>query len=123
MQPNLLPRWQPSLQPSLQLESPFLWPLLSIACLSVDLNMHLNKQFSAHFVVHMPSCLHVLFRVAGPLHSNRGERGNCHLGYVPSGVRGYRHAQVVTIQGGGGLVWPQHTLCPLLLYLWGFGLW
>ena len=30
LQPNLLPRWQPSLQPSLQLESPSLWPLLSM---------------------------------------------------------------------------------------------
>ena len=28
--PSLLPRWQPSLQPNLQLESPFLWPLLSM---------------------------------------------------------------------------------------------
>ena len=28
--PKLLPRWQPSLQPSLQLESPSLWPLLSM---------------------------------------------------------------------------------------------
>ena len=63
-QPNLLPQWQPSLQPSLQLESPFLWPLLS-TCSSletntpvrkngVELNMHPNGQFSAHFVVHVP---------------------------------------------------------------------
>ena len=27
---KLLPWWQPSLQPNLQLESPFLWPLLSM---------------------------------------------------------------------------------------------
>ena len=88
VQPNLLPRWQPSLQPSLQLESPFRWSLLSMrspsvppekvahrACLSVKLNMYPNKQFLAHFVVHMPLCLHVLFCVAGPLHSNRGGGG------------------------------------------------
>ena len=30
VQPNMLPRWQSSLQPCLQLESPFLWPLLSM---------------------------------------------------------------------------------------------
>ena len=30
VQPNLLPRWQLGLQPSLQLESPFLWPWLSM---------------------------------------------------------------------------------------------
>ena len=73
VQPNLLPRWQPRLQPSLQLESPFLWPLLSMCSSSesnaparksgtqslflVELNMHPNRQFPAHFVV-LPSCLH-----------------------------------------------------------------
>ena len=36
--------------------------------------MYPNRQFLAHFVVHMPLCLHVLFRVAGPLHSNGGGR-------------------------------------------------
>ena len=61
--------------------------------------MHPNRQFPAHFVVHMPSCLHVLFWVARPLHCDRRGRGNCHLGYVPSGVRGYRCAWAV--QGGG----------------------
>ena len=29
-------------------------------------------------------------------------RGDCHLGYVPSGVRGYCRAQVVAIQVGEG---------------------
>ena len=28
--------------------------------LSLELNMHPNRQFPAHFVVHMPLCLHVL---------------------------------------------------------------
>ena len=54
VQPNLLPRWQPSLQ----LDSPFLWPLLSMCSFSesntrtrksgVELNMHPNRQFPAH---------------------------------------------------------------------------
>ena len=34
------------------------------ACLSLELNMHLNKQFPAHFVVHIPLWLHVLGRFA-----------------------------------------------------------
>ena len=99
VQPNLLPRWQPSLQPNLQLESPF---LLSM-CSSQRSNTHVKKsgtpnlllsrpdmhpctQFPGHFVVHMPSCLHLLFCVARPLSSNRGGGGNHHLGCVPSGV-------------------------------------
>ena len=95
VEPNLLPRWQPSLQ----LESPFLWPLLS-TCSSSETNTparksgtqslslskaeHVSQQFLAHFVVHIPWCLHVLVRVAGPWHSNRGARelslGVCSLG-------------------------------------------
>ena len=67
--------------------------------------MHPNRRFLAHFAVHMPLCLHDLFRIAHPLHSNRGGgRGNRHWGYVPSGVRGYRDAQVITVQGGEGVV-------------------
>ena len=64
--------------------------------------MHPNRQFLAHFVVHMPLCLHDLFHVTHPLHSHLG-RGNRLLGYVPSGVRGYRPAQAITMQGGGGV--------------------
>ena len=45
------------------------------ACLSVKLNMYPSRQFLAYFVVHMPLCLHVLFRVARPLHRNRGGGG------------------------------------------------
>ena len=76
VQPNLLPRWQPSLQPSLQLQNPFLWPLLSM-CSSLESNTPARKsgiqsQFLSRaehasqwtvprsFVIHMPSCLHVL---------------------------------------------------------------
>ena len=106
-QPNLLPRWQPSMQPSLQPESPFQWPLLSMcrksanrACPSVELDMHSNRQFPGLFVVHMPSCLHVLL-VTRPLCSLRG-RGNRLFWYVPPGVLGYRGVQVVTFQEGGG---------------------
>ena len=32
-----------------------------------------------------------------------GGQGNRHLGCVPSGLRGYRRAQAVTMQGGGAL--------------------
>ena len=94
VQPNLLPRWQPSLQ----LESPFLWPLLSMcsssesntparesgtqSLSSVKLNMYPNRQFLAHFMVHMPLCLHILFRVAGPLHCNQGGEGTVTWGIM-----------------------------------------
>ena len=77
--------------------------------------MHPNRQFLAHFVVHMPSCLHVLFHVAHPLHSNRG-RGNRLLGYVPSRyprVRGYRRAQAITMQVGGGATAQGFAMIPL----------
>ena len=46
-----------------------------MTCLSVMLNRYPNRQFLAHFVVHMPLCLHVLFGVAGLLHSRGG--GGC----------------------------------------------
>jgi hypothetical protein len=36
-------------------------------------------------VVHMASCLHVLFRVARPLHSNRGCEGTVMWGTFPGG--------------------------------------
>ena len=49
-------------------------------CFSVELNthpnrQHPNRQFPAHFVCHAILCLHVLFRVAHPLHSNQGCEG------------------------------------------------
>ena len=64
--------------------------------------MHPNRQFPAHFVVHMPLFLHDLFRVAHPLYAIGG-RGNRHLGYVPWQERGYRRAQALTMQGGEGV--------------------
>ena len=72
---------------------------------SVELNQHPNRQFPAHFVVHTPLCLHVLFCVARPFHSNRGCEGTITWGileYVPSGVRGNRRARALTMQGEGG---------------------
>ena len=65
------------------------------ACLSVELDMHPNRQFPGHFVVHMPLCLHVWFRDARPLHSNRGARGpsfgvrSLGGGRIPSRTGGY----------------------------------
>ena len=47
-----------------------------------------NRQSPAHLVVRMPSCLHDLFCIARPLHTNRRGRGNRHLGYVPWGGGG-----------------------------------
>ena len=69
------------------------------ACFSVERNIDHNRHFPARVVVHTPLCLHVLFRVARPLHSNWGCKGTVTwgiLGYVPSGVR------PLTMQGGGG---------------------
>ena len=62
--------------------------------------MYPNRQFLSHLVVPMPFCLHVLFRVVG---GNWGGRGNRQLGYVPLGVPGYRCAQAITMQRGGGV--------------------
>ena len=62
-------------------------------------------QFPGHFVVfvvHMPSCSHVLLRITHPVCSLEGGRGDRHFGYVPLGMGGYRCAQVVTVQGEGG---------------------
>ena len=64
--------------------------------------MHPNRQLLAHFVVHMPLFLHDLFRVTHPLCAIGG-RGNRHLGYVPWQERGYRRAQVLTMQAGEGV--------------------
>ena len=38
------------------------------ACLSVKLDRSPHRPIVAHFVVHLPLCLYVLFRVVGPLH-------------------------------------------------------
>ena len=115
VQPNLLPRWQPSLQPSLQLESRSLWPLLSMCSssrsnsyakiagtqsLSLRRAEHSSQQavsgsFCGTYAL-MSACL--VSCGARPLNSSRGAgQRNRHLGYVPSGVQGYRCAQVLTI--------------------------
>ena len=71
--------------------------------LPVKLRMYPNRQLLAHSVVHMPLCPHVLFCVAGLLHSNWVGRGNRHLGDVPPGVLGYRCPQAIAMLGGGGV--------------------
>ena len=57
-------------------------------CPLVELKMHLNRQFSGLFMVHMPLCLHVLQHVTRPLCSLGGGGGqeNHLFGYVPPGV-------------------------------------
>ena len=51
--------------------------------------MRPNRQFPADFVVHMPLCLHVLFRVASTLHSTRGggDEGTVTEGMSPWGCQ------------------------------------
>ena len=44
------------------------------ACCSVNLNMHPCRRSPGHFVVHMPSYLHLWFCVVCPLSNNRGAR-------------------------------------------------
>ena len=58
------------------------------ACFSVELNMHPNRQFPGLFVVHMPSCLHVLLHVTRPL---------CSLG----GLGGAREPSIWACSPGG----------------------
>ena len=67
----------------------------------VELNVHPNRQFPAHFVIHMPSCLHILFYVARPLHSGaRGPSlGVCSLGGATILLRAVDY---YTGRGGGG---------------------
>ena len=45
------------------------------ACLSVKLDRSPHRPIVAHFVVHLPLCLYVLFRVVGPLHIIGGGGG------------------------------------------------
>ena len=121
VQPNLLPRWQPNLQPTqptLQLESPFLWPLFSMcnlrgllpekvahrAYFSVKLNMYPNRQFLAHFVVHIP-CIYVSCFASQVLCIVIGRARELSLGVCSlrgAGVRGYCCVLAITMQWGGG---------------------
>ena len=66
--------------------------------------MYPNGQFLAHFVVHMPLCLHVLFRVAGPLQRNRrggGGEGTVIWGMFPRGREGTVARRRLLCNGGG----------------------
>ena len=81
-------------------------------CFSVEVNTHPNRQFPAHFVVHTPLCLHVLFRVARPLHSDRGCEETVTwgiLGYVPSGAREPLCTDRLLCSGGWGGGEYRHT--------------
>ena len=64
--------------------------------------MYLNKQFLARFVVHIPLCLHVLFRAAGPLHSNQGDEGIITEGMFPWGCEDTVARRRVLCKGEGG---------------------
>ena len=92
--------------------------------------MHPNRQFPAHFVVHMPLCLHALCHVVCPLHSNRGCEGTVTWGMFPRGCED-TVAPRRTMQRGGGvdvgkrgspackrIVFPETSECnPLLIVL------
>ena len=68
--------------------------------------MHPNRQFLAHAVVHMPLCLHDLFRVAPPLHSNgggRGGEGTITSGMFPWGSEDTVARRRLLCKGGGGI--------------------
>ena len=64
--------------------------------------MHPNRQFRAHFVVHMHFCLHDLLRVAHPLHSNRGGKRTITWGMFPPGSEDTVTSRRLLCNGGGG---------------------
>ena len=67
--------------------------------------MHPNRQLPARFVVHMPSCLHVLFRAARPLHSIRGGGGGGIVtwGVFPRGCEDTVVCRWLLYKGWGGV--------------------
>jgi hypothetical protein len=79
VQPNLLPRWQLELAPE---------KVVHRAYLSVQLNMHPNRQFPGFFVVHMPLCLHP-------------REGNRHFWDVPPGGEDAVTRRRLLFKGGG----------------------
>ena len=66
--------------------------------------MHPNRPFLAHFVVHMPLCLHDWFRVAHPLHSNGGGGGEGTItwGLFPRGSKDSVARRRLLCKGGRG---------------------
>ena len=102
VQPNLLPGWQPSLQPNLQLESPFLWPLLSM-CSSSRSNTRVRKSGTPSLMLSRPqhaSLQAVSWSFCGShalvfaslvlclLSSNRGGEATVTWGTFPRGCEG-----------------------------------
>ena len=85
------------------------------ACHSVELNVHSNRQFLAHFVVHMPLCVHVLFRVARSFNSNRGE-GTDTWGMLSQGCEDTVACRCLLFKGGGGHGEDAHALEFYILY-------
>ena len=71
------------------------------ACLSVELNMHPNRQFPGVLVVHMPPCF--ASRVTCPLCSLRGARELSRCVCSPGGVRMLPRAGGYCSKGGGVL--------------------
>ena len=65
--------------------------------------MHPNRQSPAHFVVHVLSCLHLLFRVARPLHSNWQCKGINTCGMFPRGCEDTVAPRRLLCKGVGGL--------------------
>ena len=76
--------------------------------------MHPDRQLPAHCVVHMPSCLHVFFRVARPLHSNRGGKGTT-WGMFPWGCKDTVACRWLLYKGGGFGMMPW---CVVLVGSW-----
>ena len=73
----------------------------AVLCLPIELNMHPNRLFPGHFVVHMPSCLHVLLCVSCPLRSLVGAEGTVPLGMFPWGCEDTVARRWLLSKGGG----------------------
>ena len=70
-------------------------PVVHVQLFTVELNMHPNMQFPGQFEVHMPSCLHVLCRVARPL------QGTVTWGMFPQGCKDTVACRWLLYKGGG----------------------
>ena len=61
--------------------------------------------------VHMPSCVHVLFRVVCLLHSNRGCEGTVRWGMFPRGCEDTVARSPLLCKGAGGIILPVCAHC------------